>query len=80
MSPGQRLCPADLGKAGCLLAPPLRPSQQVTRTERPHAWTADPDPVPPGTPCPPPPGMIRSRTIASRAPAAPLRGRCAPLW
>jgi hypothetical protein len=36
MSPGQPLCPADLGKAGCLLAP-LRPSQLVTRTERPHA-------------------------------------------
>jgi len=31
-------------------------------------------------PCPPPPGIIRSRTIASRAPAAPLRGRCVPLW
>src|SRR4029077_1645614 len=28
---------------------------------------------------PPPPGMIRSRTAASRAPAVPLRGRCAPL-
>jgi hypothetical protein len=29
MSPGQRLCPADLGKAGCLLAPP-RPPRLVT--------------------------------------------------
>ena len=28
---------------------------------------------------PPPPGMIRSRAAASRAPAAPLRGRYAPL-
>jgi len=78
MSPGQRLCPADLGKAGCLLAPPPAATADhlAQKGRKPEPLNQIPHQ---GLPAPLPPGMIRSRTAASRAPAVPLRGRCAPL-
>ena len=78
MSPGQRPSPADPGKAGCPTAPPLAAATADHPAQKGHP----PEPLnqtPSHTSLSPlPPGMIRSRTAASRAPAVPLRGRCAP--
>ena len=78
MSPGQRPSPADPGKAGCSTAPPLAAATADHPAQKGHP----PEPLnqtPSHTSLSPlPPGMIRSRTAASRAPAVPLRGRCAP--
>ena len=79
MSPGRRQRPADLGKAGCSW-----PRPPAATAGHPAQKGRTPEPLNQiphhhqGLPAPPP-GMIRSRTAASRAPAAPLRGRCAPL-
>ena len=66
MSPGQRLCPADLGKAGC--SPPARPPRLVTPRRKALAWTTNHIRGTPGGLPAPPPGMIRSRAVASRTP------------
>ena len=69
MSPGQHPSPADLGKAGCSSSRPP-PPRLVTpyRKAPPEPLTT---PRHPRTSLPLPPGMIRSRAAASRAPTAP---------
>ena len=76
---GRGTAPAGLGKPGCP-SPPTPPATEEghpdPRQERPYA---SPRTLRPPRFAPlPPPAMIRSRTAASRAPAAPLRGRFAP--
>jgi hypothetical protein len=81
MSPGQRPSPADLGKAGCSWPPPPAATADHPAQKGPtHPDPLNRIPHHQGTPCPLPPGMIRSRTgrvkgacgAAARALRAPV--------
>src|SRR5215831_5448306 len=73
MSPGQRLSPADLGKAGCPGPPAATAGHLAQKGHQPEPLNRIPHYY--RDSLPQPPGMIRSRTAASRAPAVPPRAR-----
>ena len=65
--------------AHALSGPPRAPATIRRKARQPELNHKTAYPEPARAPCPLPPGMIRSPAVASRAPAAPLCGRCAPV-